>query len=159
MTRRIIWRALLFAAVVVGLSVGTASMARAETINEIRHIHALGPLRIDANLAAVAEKHARGMATQDKIDRSGFCDNVYLKKPRENPNGFGSPLVVTGRCRQGAIAENVTSGCGNATCAIQKWTRSPRERANILIRAAGSYGIGYARSAAGVTYWVMEIGN
>ncbi len=58
----------------------------------------------------------------------------------------------------GAVAENVSCGCGNATCAIQQWLRSSGHRANILLRRAGSYGIASARSEGGAVYWAMELG-
>ena len=61
-----------------------------------------------------------------------------------NHDGF-----MTERGPMGAVAENVSCGCRNATCAIRQWMGSPGHRANILLRRAGSYGIGSAESVSG----------
>lgn len=114
--------------------------SRADTLNETRAAHGLGPLRLDGALSAAAGAQAARLASQS----SGRCSMGNL-----NHDGFSST---------GAMAENIGCGATNATEAIQRWMRSPGHRRNILLRSAGSYGIGYARSSSGTMYWAMELG-
>lgn len=133
----------LFAAsfVVANLIVGVAS---AETIDGARAAHGLGPLRLSGELSAMADGHARDLARHS----SGRCTMASL-----NHDGF-----MQRRGPAGALAENISCGCGTATCAIQQWLRSQGHRANILMRGAGSYGLSSASSSSGVLYWTMELG-
>ena len=126
----------------VAVSVGT-KLAHAQTINEARAVHGLHPLRVDGRLAVIAGEQASSLARS----APGRCTLASL-----NHDGFA------GRAAAGSIAENVSCGCTNATCAIKQWLGSAGHRANIMLRQAGAYGMASAVSRSGSTYWAMELG-
>src|SRR5262249_39942436 len=112
---RIFWAILLG-----GLLLAAVTMAaHAETLNELRTASGLGPLRADGGLTGMASAKARDLARAS----TGRCTYASL-----NHDGF-----MTERGPFGAMAENVSCGCGNATCAIAQWMRSAGHRRNILL--------------------------
>lgn len=133
--------AAFFAALLLLAASSAVNKARAETIEDARRARGLPHLAISGHLAAIAHEHAADMARRRSLDHDGFHE-------RRGPAG--------------AMAENVSWSCRNATCAIERWLRSPPHRANILLRTARSYGVASANglSPAGrpTTYWAMEIG-
>ena len=134
----------IFAMFVIALLclVALATMAKAETLNELRSANGLRPLVLDGSVAAYAQRQAYAMAaTGRKCSRRAAHDGTLF-------HNMDSSMTR---------AENVSCGCGNATCAIKQWIGSPPHRANILARWAGRYGIASARSSSGSMFWAMEL--
>lgn len=129
----------LIAAVALISCMGAYWRAHGETLNDLRAVHGLAPLKVDGTLTAIANQQAERLARQSR----GRCSMANL-----NHDGFDPP----------AMAENVSCGPTNATAAIQQWMRSSGHRANILLKGARSYGLGHADSATGSRYWAMELG-
>lgn len=142
---RILWSLVLF-----GLMAGAISMARGETVeislrgfptssvNVFRVEHGRRALAVSETMTALAAQHSYDMANRDSLDHNGFMEQ---------------------RGPAGALAENVSYGCANESCAIRQWARSAGHRLNMLLSNAGSYGLASAVSKSGKRYWTMEIGH
>jgi uncharacterized protein YkwD len=120
------------------LFAGLATSALAIDLNDFRARHGRPPLRVDSTLTGLAYYHALDLARRNALDHRGFA---------------------TERARFGANAENVSYGCADEPCAVLQWARSPRHRANMLMRDVTAYGLASAVSASGRRYWVMELGG
>lgn len=135
-------RGICVVALVVSFGLWIRGPAKGETINELRAAHGLRQLVVDGEAAAYAQQQAYAMAsTGRKCSRSADHDGTLF---------HNTDSSVT-------RAENVSCGCTNATCTIQRWIASPPHRANILSKWAGRYGISSATSRSGSVFWAMEI--
>ncbi len=116
-----------------------AAAAHAQDLNGFRRAHHRPPLVASAALAGAAYAHAHDLAQRRHLDHRGFRERMAV-------------LAST-------AAENVLVGCADEACAIRVWARSPRHRANMLLRGVTSYGLASATAGNGRRYWVLELGN
>ena len=116
-----------------------AGSASALDLNSFRARHGRPPLSPSGALSGAAYSHAQSLAGRQRLDHSGFRQRVSTER--------------------GTAAENVGFGCDTEDCAIRKWARSGRHRANMLRRDVTSYGIASAVGSNGRRYWVLELGN
>ena len=89
-------------------------------------------------MIALARGHAEEMARREKLDHAGFLE-------RRGPSGVR--------------AENVGYGCAESSCTIRQWIKSPRHRANMLLRDVSRYGLESAVSKSGRRYWALSLGK
>src|SRR5262249_15343157 len=130
------WRGLIIAALT---SIVLAGSSFALDLNSFRAQHARPPLSPSGALYGAAHSHAQSLAGRQRLDHSGFRQRVSTER--------------------GTAAENVGFGCDTEDCAIRKWSKSGRHRANMLRRDVTSYGIASAVGSNGRRYWVLELGN
>jgi len=116
-----------------------AGSASALDLNSFRAQHGRPPLSPSGALSGAAYSHAQSLAGRQLLDHSGFRQRVSTER--------------------GTAAENVGFGCDTEDCAIRKWARSGRHRANMLRRDVTSYGIASAVGSNGRRYWVLDLGN
>ena len=117
---------------------GAATAASAMDLNAFRAAHGRGSLHVNSTLSAMAHSHAADMARRNALDHAGFMAH---------------------RARSGARAENVSYGCGDVTCVIGRWSRSPPHRTNMLLPSVRGYGLASAVSSTGRRYWALELGH
>jgi len=113
------------------------SPIRAETLNSFRHAHGLPALHRSTAMQAMAQRHARSMATRRSMDHADF----YAE-----------------RARSGARAENVAAGCASENCTIEIWAGSAGHRVNMLLPDVRYYGLASAASG-GTRYWCLVLGR
>ena len=116
-----------------------ADSSSALDLNSFRAQHGRPPLSPSGVLSGAAYSHAHSLASRQRLDHSGFRQRVSTAA--------------------GTAAENVGFGCETEDCAIRMWSRSGRNRANMLRRDLTSYGIASAVGPGGRRYWVLELGN
>lgn len=131
-----IFRSLLLVGSVLGCSTNIA-LADDVTINAFRAANGRPTLRLNSTLIALARAHAEDMARREKLDHAGFLE-------RRGP---------------GVRAENVSYGCADSSCTLRRWLKSPRHRANMLLRDVSRYGLASAVSKSGRRYWALELGK
>ncbi|HEX8592745.1 MAG TPA: CAP domain-containing protein [Pseudomonas sp.] len=106
------------------------------------------PLAWNPALEAAAQEHSRSMADENYFAHQDL--NGDLPKERARAAGY------TGR----QVGENIASGQGSATKAMQGWLASPGHCANLMNPMFTQVGAAYgtnSRSHAGV-YWTMVFG-
>jgi uncharacterized protein YkwD len=116
-----------------------ADSSAALDLNSYRAQHGRPPLSPSGALSSAAYRHAHSLAARQRLDHAGFRQRVSTER--------------------GTAAENVGFGCDTEDCAIRRWARSGRHRANLLRRDVTSYGIASAVGSNGRRYWVLELGN
>lgn len=107
-------------------------------LNSFRAANGRSALRSDPTMIELARAHAEDMARREKLHHEGFLER-------------GGP--------SGARAENVAYGCADSSCTIRQWIKSPRHRANMLLRDVSRYGLASAVSQSGRRYWALEVGK
>ena len=120
-------------------SIVIADSSFALDLNSFRAQHGLPPLSPSGALSGAANSHAQSLAGRQRLDHAGFRQRVSTER--------------------GTAAENVGFGCDTEDCAIRRWAKSGRHRANMLRRDVTSYGIASAVGSNGRRYWVLELGN
>jgi len=120
-------------------SIVIADSSFALDLNSFRAQHGRPPLSPSGALSGAAHSHAQRLAGRQRLDHAGFRQRVSTER--------------------GTAAENVGFGCDTEDCAIRRWARSGRHRANMLRRDVTSYGIASAVGSNGRRYWVLELGN
>ncbi len=103
-------------------------------------------LHRDSGLARSADRYAHTMAAR------GWFSHV-------GPGGS----TLAGRARRAgyrgfAGGENIASGQPTAASVVHAWLASPGHCLNIMRRGYDEVGVGFARGAGGVTYWVLDFG-
>ena len=119
--------------------------AAAALTNRFRAENGLGPLAVDATLAAAASRQAQAMAEADHLGHSvGWGD------------GLPARLAAVGY-DWSASAENVAAGYPSLDAAFASWVGSPGHRRNLLNPRVTAFGIA-AWSAPATrwrTFWAM----
>jgi hypothetical protein len=115
--------------------------APAEMISDFRAQHGESRVKIDAKLNRIAQDQAAAMAAKDVLDHSVL-------------GPFSSRAAAAGSDR---AAENIAYGYDSFPKTLDQWIASSEHRRNLLMRGAERVGVASARSAAGRTYWAMEI--
>jgi uncharacterized protein YkwD len=125
--------------------------------NKFRESQKKMPLKLNAKLAAAAQKHVDNMARQDKYGDDGenghILDGVD-PKTRVEREGYQSA----------AGAENVAffDGVGGiklAETVVDGWSKSPKHRDNMLSERFTEIGVGVARSKSGKVYFCEVFGR
>jgi uncharacterized protein YkwD len=119
-------------------SVGFNQSAALRLVNDFRAENGVGPVRIDERLMQVASSQSDAMADQDRLGHSVA--------------GSLSRRVRNSGVTYSAIAENVGAGQSSFSGAMDRWTRSPVHRQNILRSNLTSIGFAGAQ-AGGKIYW------
>jgi hypothetical protein len=117
------------------------SAAPADMISDFRVQHGESRVKIDATLNRIAREQAAAMAAKDALDHSVLAS-------------FSSRAAAAGSER---AAENIAYGYDSFPKTLDQWIASSEHRRNLLMRGAERVGVASARSAAGRTYWAMEI--
>jgi|SRR5262245_9582413 len=125
--------------IIAALTIVFADSSSALDLNSYRAQHGRPPLSPSSALHGAASSHAQSLAGRQRLDHAGFRQRVSTER--------------------GTAAENVGFGCDTEDCAIRKWARSGRHRANMLRRDVTSYGIASAVGSNGRRYWVLDLGN
>jgi hypothetical protein len=119
-----------------------------ELLNAYRAERGLGPLRLDARLAAAAAAHARDLAAHNRLSHRGSDGSSHIR--RAERAGYG-PYV----------AENVAAGQKTPAELMQAWLGSRGHRSTMELDPATHYGFAHA-VAPGTQYrhfWVLEVGR
>ena len=128
----------------------TPAEARAalDTTNAIRAQRRLTPLAMNQKLQRAAEAHACDMASRGVMTHQGAAGAGPTARVKQN--GYRPRLT----------AENIAAGRFDLQRVQQEWARSPGHLANILIKGATDFGIGYAVGADGKTlFWAAIYAN
>ena len=118
-----------------------------ELVNEERAKEGLGPLKLDEDLCAVAQMHCEDMVKRDFFDHI----NPDGKSPFDRMKDYGISYMAAG--------ENIACGQRSPEEVVDSWMNSPGHRANILSKAFGKIGIGYAEGGTYGTYWAQCFTN
>jgi uncharacterized protein YkwD len=110
--------------------------AAAAMVSEFRRKSGLGAVTIDPTLAAIAAKHAKAMATQDKL--AHVLPGEVSFAARLTAGGYDAAYA----------SENVGAGYHTLDEAIAGWKASPPHRANMLSRNIDRIGIAVAYNKA-----------
>ena len=110
--------------------------AAAAMVSEFRRKSGLGAVTIDPTLAAIAAKHAKAMAAQDKL--AHVLPGEVSFAARLTAGGYDAAYA----------AENVGAGYHTLDEAIAGWKASPPHRANMLNRNIDRIGIAVAYNKA-----------
>jgi hypothetical protein len=127
----------------------TATLAHAEDmadmISKYRREHGLSPVKIDAQLTAIAERQAKAMAA------SGVMDHSVA-------GSFSSRIAGA---HSGIAAENIAAGTKTWTDTFRVWRHSSGHNANLLLANADSVGVAVARNdqTGYKTFWAMVIAD
>lgn len=97
-----------------------------QQLNLIRHLHALTPLKLNAELNASAAEHTREMGDDGYFQHPSFNGTAFWKRIQQHyaSSGYG----------YWSVGENLlwSSPSVSASQAAQLWMGSPEHRANIL---------------------------
>jgi len=116
-------------------------------LNAYRARAGLPPVRLDAQLTALAQEQADAMAAADKVSH-------------DVKGGFASRLAAAG-VRAGEAGENVCAGYVSTAEAMAAWRRSPEHDVNLRLRSATRFGVALAknpRSGWGA-FWAMAVAS
>jgi hypothetical protein len=119
--------------------------AAATSLNAYRASKALGPVRIDTSLTAMAQRQANAMVAANELSH-------------DVAGSFPSRLAAAGVDAPRA-AENVGGGYYSTAEALTGWRESPEHNANLLMPQATRFGIAIAKDARTQfrVYWEMEL--
>ena len=126
-----------------GYSPGSLDRSVADLINVQRQAGGLGALRFDNRLCAIASVRARETAqTWNSTRPDGRSGITVLAE-----YGYGYSMA----------AENLYFGPANAAAMVDKWMGSDSRRANLLMEAADTIGVGSYTAADGTTFVAVLI--
>jgi uncharacterized protein YkwD len=119
----------------------------ASWLNNYRAKSGLPPLRLDAQLIALAQRQADAMAAADKVSH-------------DVNGGFSARLAAAG-LRAGEAGENVCAGYFSTSEAMAAWARSPEHDVNLRLRSATRFGIALAKSprSGWGAFWAMAVAS
>jgi uncharacterized protein YkwD len=102
----------------------------AALVSQYRRAHGLGPVKLDAELTAVAQRQAQAMA------KAGVMDH----------NVAGAFAARVADVPVGAAGENIAQGTKTWAETMQRWEASPGHNGNLLLPDATHIGAGVATS-------------
>jgi uncharacterized protein YkwD len=138
-------------AAAIGIIGAIGAPAHALDLNSFRVQHGKPALSYSVRLAGLAYEQARLMAGRGRIDHKDFLKRI---------GGSGCGKRASASCAIGSThAENVSFGCADEDCVINRWAKSSGHRANMLRGDVSAYGIGSAISDKGRKYWALELGG
>ena len=116
-------------------------------VNAYRAQAGLGEVRLDPELAAVAQAQADAMAAEDRMSHDVKA-------------GFATRLAAAG-VRAGEAGENICAGYYSTADAIAAWRHSPEHDANLRLPAATRFGIALAKNSQSRwgAFWAMAIAS
>lgn len=127
--------------------VDTECVAVVTATNAERARHRLGPLTVDARLAAAARAHSA-----DMVARGFFA--------HEDPEGRGpADRVRAAGYSYSVVAENIAAGQRSAAEVVESWMNSPGHRKNILRREVTQIGVGTATGGSFGRHWTQVFGT
>lgn len=112
-------------------------------VNKERSAEGLSSLSSDAQLAKLAQLKAEDMA---KLGYFSHTSPTY---------GSAFDMMKTYGVSYKTAGENIAKGQKTAESVMEGWMNSSGHRANILKSDYTKIGVGYAKSAGGITYWVQ----
>ena len=116
-------------------------------LNAYRAQAGLAPVRLDPELAALAQRQANAMAAADRM-------------AHDVQGGFAARLVAA-NVRAGEAGENLCAGYFSTADAMAAWRHSPEHDVNLRLPSATRFGIALAKnpqSSLGV-FWAMAIAS
>ena len=121
--------------------------AAAAMISAFRKGSGLAAVTVDPTLSAIAAKHAKAMAAEDKLAHV---------LPGE---GSFPARLAAGRYDAAYAAENVGAGYHDLTEAFAGWKKSPPHRANMLTRNVDRIGIAvaYSKDSKFKDFWCLVL--
>jgi uncharacterized protein YkwD len=139
---------LVAASAAPGASAAAEVARMAEAVNSIRAQNGRPPLRVQAQLALAAQRHADGMAQNRTMSHVG----AFGSRPSDRMGAAGYETCGGG--------ENVSFGALQSVDDIARgWYDSPGHRAILLDENAREMGIGRGQTPDGVAYWALEVGQ
>ena len=106
-------------------------------ISAFRRQNGLGPVTLNAQLSAIAARHAALMAKRDNLSHKLFGEPGFMQ--RMEAGGYDADVA----------AENVGTGYHNLDQAITGWKNSPGHRRNLLNPDVTEIGIAVAYTPKG----------
>lgn len=113
-------------------------------VNQERAAAGLPALKVNTELAAMAEKKAEDLRDNHYFDHTS---PVY-GSPFDMMRQFGISYTAAG--------ENIAKGQRTPAEVMNGWMNSPGHRANILNSSFTEIGVGYVTDSSGTGYWVQE---
>ena len=116
-------------------------------LNAYRASAGLGPVRLDAQLAALAQAQADAMAAADQVSH--------------DVNGAFAMRLAASRVRAGEAGENVCAGYFSTADAMTAWRHSPEHDVNLRMRSATRFGVALAKNPRSHwgAFWAMAIAS
>jgi uncharacterized protein YkwD len=114
-------------------------------VNAEREAADCGPLRVDARLAAAAQKHSDDMARLN-----------YFSHTSKDGRSAWDRILAEGY-RHGH-AENIAKGQRDADAVMRAWNHSPGHHRNIVDCTSKAIGVGVARGSDGALVWTQDFG-
>lgn len=118
-----------------------------EQINKVRAAKKVAPLKANALLQTLAQKHAENMARQEKVEHELDGKSSSTRAREAKYPGVVGENVLMSRKRKGVVKD-----------AVDTWLTSPGHRNNILAGNFIETGVGVARSRRGETYFCQVFG-
>jgi uncharacterized protein YkwD len=116
-------------------------------LNAYRARLGLAPVRLDAQLTALAQAQADAMAAADKASH-------------DVKGSFAVRLAASG-VRAGEAGENVCAGYFSTADAMAAWRASPEHDVNLRLRSATRFGVALAKNplSSWGAFWAMAIAS
>ncbi len=125
-------------------ALGSYEQQVVDLVNKERAAAGLPALKVNAKLAAVAEKKA-----EDLRDKGYFAhQSPTYGSPFDMMKQFGISYTAAG--------ENIAKGQKTPADVMNGWMNSSGHRANILNSNYTEIGVGYVTDSNGTTYWVQH---
>ncbi|MDD3168441.1 MAG: CAP domain-containing protein, partial [Eubacteriales bacterium] len=115
----------------------------ADLVNKERAAAGLPALKVNTNLAGVAEKKAEDLRDKNYFDH--------------NSPTYGSPFDMMKQfgIKYSTAGENIAKGQRTPADVMNGWMNSPGHKANIMNANYTEIGVGYVTDSNGGTYWVQ----
>ena len=117
-------------------------------VNHARAGQGLAPLSRNGNLHAAAQWMAEDLASRGRLDHTD-----------SRGRSMDERLPVFGYFNAEIMAENIAQGADRPDTVVQEWLHSKGHRANLLHPELRQVGVGHARNAAGMDFWVLDLGT
>lgn len=123
------------------------SAAMLDEINRLRADASAAPIRLNAQLTAAAEGHARDMAAQNRAWHFGSDGSSPAE--RAGRAGYGG----------GIIGENIAENSKKGIPTLAAWMQERDTRDVIMDPAAKEMGLAWYQDPTGRLWWVLLMGG
>ncbi len=131
------------AAAPASANIGAYEQQVADLVNKERAAVGLPALKVNTQLAGVAEKKAEDLRDKNYFDH--------------NSPTYGSPFDMMKQfgIKYSTAGENIAKGQRTPSDVMNGWMNSPGHKANIMNANYTEIGVGYVTDSNGGTYWVQ----
>lgn len=131
------------AAAPASANIGAYEQQVADLVNKERAAAGLPALKVNTQLAGVAEKKAEDLRDKNYFDH--------------NSPTYGSPFDMMKQfgIKYSTAGENIAKGQKTPSDVMNGWMNSPGHKANIMNANYTEIGVGYVTDSNGGTYWVQ----